>query len=120
MIWDFQQPQQNVSNHPFYSHIVPAETAPPLQLSVGHLKAHRYRLKVFRTGFRANDVYSAYIDMGAPKSLTPEQLAQLSSITRDLPEVDRIVHVRNNGAYHFSIPMHTNDVVLVTIEQLGK
>jgi xylan 1,4-beta-xylosidase len=120
VIWDFQQPQQDVSNHSFYSHIVPAEPAPPLQLSFIHLNAGKYRLKVYRTGFRANDAYSAYIDMGAPKSLTPEQLAQLNSITRDLPEVDRVVQVGNNGVYDFSLSMHSNNVVLVSLERVQK
>lgn len=120
VIWDFQQPQQNVSNHPFYSHIVPSEPAPPLQLRFSHLKADKYRLKVFRTGFRSNDAYSAYLDMGAPKSLTAEQFAQLNSITRDVPEMDRIVRVGNSGAYDFSLPMHSNDVVLVTLEKVDK
>jgi len=93
---------------------------PPLKLSLSHLKANKYRLKVFRTGFRSNDAYSAYIDMGAPKSLTTGQLAQLNSMTRDLPEVDRVVRVGNSGFYNFSLPMHTNDIILVTLGRVGK
>jgi len=44
---------------------------------------------VYRTGFRANDAYSAYIDMGKPTALSAPQLDELKQLTRDLPETDR-------------------------------
>ena len=120
VLWDFQQPEQKVSNRPFYSRIVPATPAPALDLSFTQLKPDSYRLKVSRTGFRNNDAYSAYIDMGAPKALTPVQLDQLRALTRDLPEIDRAVSVGDSGSYAFSLPMSSNDVVLVTLERIKK
>ena len=120
VIWDFQQPQQKVSNRPFYSRLVPATPAPSVEVSVSHLKSGSYQLKVRRTGYRANDAYSAYIDMGAPKDLSPAQLDQLRNLTRDLPETDRVVKVATSGSYEFSLAMHSNDVVLVTLERVGQ
>jgi xylan 1,4-beta-xylosidase len=120
VIWEFEQPQQKVSNRPFFSRIVPATPAPPLDVSVRNLQSGNYRLKVYRTGFRANDAYSAYMDMGAPKDLTPAQLDQLHELTRDLPESDRVVQFGNTGSYTFSLPMRSNDIVLVTLEKIKK
>jgi len=120
VIWDFQQPQQKVSNRPFYSRLVPATPAPSVEVTISHLKPGSYRLKVGRTGYRANDAYSAYIDMGAPKDLSPAQLDQLRNLTRDLPETDRTVTVQKSGSCEFSLAMHSNDVVLVTLERLGQ
>jgi xylan 1,4-beta-xylosidase len=120
VIWDFQQPRQEVSNRPFYRRLVPATAAPSVEVSVSHLKSGSYQLKVHRTGYRANDAYSAYIDMGAPKDLTPAQLDQLRNLTRDLPETDRIVKVAKSGSCQFSLAMHSNDVVLVTLDRVGR
>jgi xylan 1,4-beta-xylosidase len=120
IVGDFQQPLQKVSNRPFYSRIVPDTPAPSLDVSVSNLKSGSYRVKVRRTGFRANDAYSAYIDMGAPKELTPTQLEQLKLLTRDLAEIDRLVQVGNSGSYAFSLPMRSNDVVLITLEKVKK
>ncbi|HTQ57929.1 MAG TPA: alpha/beta hydrolase-fold protein [Bryobacteraceae bacterium] len=117
VIWDFQQPRQKVSNRPFYSRMVPAEPAPPVELRISHLQSGSYKLTVQRTGYRANDAYSAYIDMGAPKELSPAQLEELKNLTRDLPETDRVVDVPSGGAYEFSLPMKSNDVVLVTLRK---
>jgi xylan 1,4-beta-xylosidase len=58
--------------------------------------------------------------MGAPRELTPTQLDRLNLLTRDLPEIDRVVRVRKRGSYAFSLPMRTNDVVLVMVEKAKK
>ena len=115
LVWDFQQPDQKVSNRPFYGRVVPTTASKPAALRLRHLKPGRYYLRVYRTGYRANDAYSAYIDMGAPKTLTPDQVEQLQGLTRDLPETERMVTVGRNGAFDFSVPMRANDVVLVTL-----
>ncbi len=120
IIWDLDQSQQKVSNRSFYGRIVPAVAAAPVELNVSHLASGSYRLRVHRTGFRANDVYSAYIDMAAPKNLTPEQLDKLTKLTRDLPETDRLVRVGEDGSLNVSLPMRSNDVVLVTLERITK
>jgi xylan 1,4-beta-xylosidase len=115
VVWDFQQPVQTVSNKPFYSRLVPNAPAAPVDLSVAGLKPGVYSLEIRRTGFRRNDAYSAYIDMKAPDSLTPAQLAQLQSLTVDTPEV-RKVTVGGNGKAAVKLPMSSNDIVLVTLK----
>jgi xylan 1,4-beta-xylosidase len=116
LVWDDSQPEQKVSNKPFYSRLVQASPSAPLRLQLSHLRAGPYRLTVQRTGFDANDAYSAYIRLGAPKDLTPAQVAQMQKITRDLPELTRHVTVGKDGSYSLPLSMRTNDVVLVTLE----
>ena len=115
VVWDFQQPVQKVSNKPFYSRIVPNAPSVPVELSVAGLKPGAYALEIRRTGFRKNDAYSAYIDMKAPDSLTPAQLTQLQGLTTDTPE-SRKVTVGANGKVLVTLPMSSNDVVLVTLK----
>lgn len=120
VVWNLDQTQQKVSNRSFFSRIVPSVPAQPVEMKIAQLKPGSYRLQVHRTGFRANDAYSAYIEMGAPKELTPAQLEQLNNLTRDLPEADRVVRVAKNGFCQFSLNMRSNDVVLVTLERLNR
>ena len=115
LIWDWQQPEQQVSNRPYYTKLVPAPDAATARLNFNHLAPGKYRLRVKRTGFRANDAYSAYIEMGAPSSLSAGQLEKLRGLTRDVPEIDRKVTVGPSGAYSLDVPMRTNDVVLVLL-----
>ncbi|HEY1217179.1 MAG TPA: hypothetical protein VGE93_26430, partial [Bryobacteraceae bacterium] len=86
VLWDFEQPPQKVSNRSFYTKVVPAHPAQSVQLQVIRLVARaRYRLEIYRTGYHANDAYSAYLEMGSPKDLSATQVAHLMDLTRDLP-----------------------------------
>jgi xylan 1,4-beta-xylosidase len=116
VIWDFEQPDQKVSNRSFYTKPIPNHPSAPVRLRVTHLVPNgAYRVEVHRTGYRANDAYSAYIDMGAPKDLTAAQTSRLNELTRDMPETDRAVRSGSDGTIEFSIPMSSNDIVLVKL-----
>jgi xylan 1,4-beta-xylosidase len=118
LIWDFEQPDQKVSNRSFYTKVIPAHLAEPIQLHVKHLvPGASYHLELHRTGFHANDAYTAYIEMGSPKTLTKADIARLTDLTRDLPEMDQPVESRPDGTVEITIPMNSNDIVLVKLER---
>jgi xylan 1,4-beta-xylosidase len=116
VIWDFEHPDQKVSNRPFYSKVIAAHPGMPVALEVSHLApGTRYRLAVYRTGYHANDAYSAYLELGSPKDLSPAQIEHLKELTRDLPETDHVVESGPNGRVEITIPMNSNDIVLVKL-----
>lgn len=117
VIWDFQLPdQKGRSNGTFFSKLVPNAAAAPVKLTLNGLTAGRYRLKIHRTGYKTNDAHSLYIEMGSPADLSAAQLASLQNATRDLPERDQTVTVGQNGKTVVSLNMHSNDIVLVSLE----
>jgi xylan 1,4-beta-xylosidase len=116
VIWDFEQPDQKVSNRSFYTKLIPSHPAASANLQVTHLAANTsYRLAVYRTGYHANDAYSAYLEMGSPKDLTTEQIAKLNELTRDLPETDKVVQSGKDGTVEITVPINSNDIVLVKL-----
>jgi xylan 1,4-beta-xylosidase len=118
VIWDFEQPAQKVSDRPFYTKVVPAHPAAPIELQVTHLlPGAAYRLDVYRTGYHANDAYTAYLEMGAPKDLSPKEIAHLNEITRDAAERDEILRAESDGTVKVSLTMQSNDIVLVTLRR---
>jgi xylan 1,4-beta-xylosidase len=118
VIWNFEQPDQKVSNRSFYTKLTPNHAAAPVDLQVKHLVANAaYRVEVHRTGYHANDAYSAYIEMGSPKELTTAQIAHLNELTRDLPETSKAVRSGSDGTLELSIPMNSNDIVLVELKR---
>ncbi len=120
LIWNYQYPDQKVSNRPFYKKPHPARPATPVRMQFKHLKPGKYRLRVHRTGYHANDAYSAYIEMGLPKDLTSKQLAKLNKLTRDLPESERVIKIAEDGVYDLNLTMNSNDIVLVTVSLQSK
>jgi xylan 1,4-beta-xylosidase len=116
VIWDFEQPEQKVSNRPFYTKVIPSHTAAPVELKVTHLApGAEYKLEVYRTGFHSNDAYTAYLEIGRPKELTAGQIDQLNGLTRDLPETDVVLHASKDGTVGLTLPMNSNDIVLVKL-----
>jgi xylan 1,4-beta-xylosidase len=119
VIWDFEQPEQKVSNRSFYTKVIPSHSAAPVKMRVTHLAPNvDYQLEVNRTGFHSNDAYAAYLEMGSPRTLTAEQIAQLNERTRDLPETDNVMQSGPTGAVEFTVPMNSNDVVLVRLKSV--
>ena len=116
LLWSWNQPAQTISNRPFFTRILPARQLAPAELRFAGLKPGSSRLTVRRTGFKANDAHTRYLEMGSPVNLTAAQLAELQALTSDRPETERTVRVGRDGRYTFSIPMRSNDVVLATIE----
>lgn len=118
LAYAWRQPDQKVSNRPFYNRPHPTFDVERLKVQVAGLKPGSYRLRVRRVGYRANDAYSAYIDMGAPKTLTVEQRGQLEALTRDKPEIERLIRVKGDTV--IDLPMRANDVVLLELEPVAR
>ena len=119
LLWDWHQPEQALSNRPFYTRLQPSAPQAPAGVRFAGLQPGRYRLRTYRTGYRHNDAYSAYIEMQLPKSLTPAQVAQLQGLTQDKPERDVVVKVNTRGRLALDIPLQTNNLVLVTLEPVA-
>ena len=120
VVWDFEQPQQNVSDRPFFTKVIPAHPAAPVVLTVANLvPGAPYHFEVHRTWYHSNDAYTAYLEMGAPKELTAAQVAHLNELTRDLPQKDQTERSGKDGSVKFTIPMNSNDIVLVTLRPLA-
>lgn len=118
VLWNWAQPEQKVSNRPFFTKVLPAQPAAPAELRFAGLAPGSYRVTVRRTGFQANDAHTRYLQMGSPKSLSTGQLAELRALTQDKPETDMTVRISADGRYTLRIPMRTNDVILAQIEPL--
>lgn len=109
LIWDWEYPAQNVSNRSFYTKVHPTTDSAPVELTFKSLARGRYRMTVQRTGFRSNDAYTAYLEMGAPKELDARQLEQLNAHTVDRPEVDRNVEIGRDGVFRVRVSMATRN-----------
>ncbi|MEK8045228.1 GH39 family glycosyl hydrolase [Ideonella margarita] len=119
LVWDWQTPDQKMSNRPFYGKPVPSVPAAPVQLSLSQLQPGTWRITVRRTGHEANDAYTAWLKMGSPADANAGQIRRLHALTTDRPETTRVVRVGPAGQLDWKLPMRSNDIALVTFERLG-
>ncbi len=118
LIWNYTVPDQQESNRPFFRKLHPSTPLAPVALSVSSLQPGTYRLTLHRTGFKANDAYSQYIEWGMPKDLSPKRIALLRQLSGDVPETEIVVKVGANGRFERIIPIRTNDVLLVKLTRM--
>jgi xylan 1,4-beta-xylosidase len=114
LVWDFVSPKQAQSDRSFYTKLFPSPSARVVSLDLNHMRPGKYQVAIYRTGYDANDAYSAYLRMGSPISLSNDQLRQLQVTTADRPKLRALV-IDSNGTASLSIPMRSNDVVLVEV-----
>ena len=119
VIWDWRNPDQKIGNRSFFGKPQPAHGLAPASIALRGLAPGRYRLALHRTGWQANDAQTAWLQMGAPKDLDAAQLRRLQDLTRDLPELEREMHVGASGRLALQVPLRTHDVVQLRLERLG-
>lgn len=119
LAWHYEAPDQTVSNRPYFRAVQPARALEPLVIEARGLTPGVHRVEVRRVGFRNNDAYTAYLEMGRPETLTADQLAQLQALTRDEPEVFTVT-VGADGRARLELPMKAYDVVLAEFAPAGR
>jgi xylan 1,4-beta-xylosidase len=116
LAWHYAPPDQPVSNRSYFTKVHAVADTAPLELSLQGMQPGAYDARIYRTGFERNDAYTAYLKLGAPAQLTPAQIDELHTLTRDEPALDQLA-VDATGAAKLTIPMREYDVVLVHLQR---
>ncbi|HUK81700.1 MAG TPA: glycoside hydrolase [Verrucomicrobiae bacterium] len=118
LIWDFTNthPGTNVINQVLYKRDLPAQPKGKVTLRLSHLRPGKYTLEAYKVGYRANDAYATYRDLGAPAQLTKAQVAKIKSENSGAPVEVRSVKVGRDGKYAQQFDLRENDVVLITLK----
>jgi xylan 1,4-beta-xylosidase len=87
-----------------------------VRINITGLPAGTYQLNIYHVGYHANDVYGDYLDLGAPQTLTREQVRALGEKNDGAPSAKSTVHVNRGKAFSRDIQMRENDVYSITLE----
>jgi xylan 1,4-beta-xylosidase len=117
LLWNFTytHPGTNVNNQNFYNHDLPSAPKDKVTLQLSHLPKGNYTMEIFKVGYRANDAYTAYLDLGAPNQLSRAQVARLNAAASGAPESRATMKVGKDGAFKQEFVLRDNDAVLVTL-----
>ena len=118
LFWDLSHPipaseQSKVSDQAFFSKpLIPAEK-PPATVKLTNIRPGKYKMTIYRIGYRHNDPYSRFIEMGRPFDLSREDVAKLKELSSGKPE--SVSEIQVNGTFEKSLPMTDNSVYLITL-----
>jgi xylan 1,4-beta-xylosidase len=117
LLWNYtpNTPPQGQIDQTFYKKEFPTQPAAPIDLTLEHLAPGRYTLTLTRIGYQQNDPYTAYLGMGSPTTLSPQQLQELQANSTGAPAATRAVTIKKSSEYHEIVPIQENSVVFLTL-----
>jgi len=121
LLWDFTITQPGTENdQAFYKADHPAKAKGEVALRLAHLPAGRYAVRCTRVGYRSNDPYATYMDLGSPGQLTRPQVALIKRRNGGAPYLTRTVAVAPGSPFQMRLPLRENDVFFVTLTRQEK
>lgn len=119
LVWDFTNTHlgANVNNQVFYLRDLPSQPKNSVTLDLSHLRKGKYTEEIYKVGYRVNDAYDTYRDLGAPAQLTKAQVAEIKSQNSGAPSETRTVKIGRDGKFEQQFDLRENDVVLITLNR---
>ncbi len=108
------------SNNEFFGNVHPPLSEAPAKLVLSKITAGKYKLVVRRTGFKKNDAFTKYIEMGSPKDMSLQQVADLKELASDKPESTETVIIGAKGLFERTFTVRSNDIYMVTLTPVRK
>lgn len=116
LFWDFTNPiPEHVNNQQFFVTDIKPKAKATVRLRIADLKPGRYRISVFRVGYRINDPFADYLDLGRPSQLTRSQVATIKARDDGKPVRQETAIVGKGEVLVREFPMRENDVYLVSM-----
>jgi xylan 1,4-beta-xylosidase len=120
LFWDYTPivPPTGTNDQQFYRNEIPAKDIGHVELSITNLPAGSYSLEVYQTGYRANDVFTSYLDLSSPSQLTPGQVEILRKQSSGDPESVETIQIEAGKPFTREFNLRQNDVYFVKLEPL--
>jgi xylan 1,4-beta-xylosidase len=117
LFWNYTPivPPTGMNDQQFYQHEIPAKTSGSVRLCITNLPAGNYTLETYQTGYRANDVFTGYLDLGSPSQLTPAQVGILRRLSGGSPKTVETIQIEKGQPWVRTFPMRQNDVYFVNV-----
>lgn len=118
LFWDYTYsiPAKTNNQQYFVTDIKPASKG-SARLRIANLSPGKYRLSVYRVGYRINDPFADYFDLGRPSQLTRRQADRIKARNDGKAARTETVQIVKGAPLVRDYPMRDNDVYLVTVDR---
>lgn len=116
LAWNYTNPNQEKPDQAYYIQDLPAKEAESICISVHGMTPGYYEYKLHRVGYRCNDVYADYYDMGRPASLSRETVQALKEKNAGTPVETRIVQIEEG--FEEVLKCRENEICFVELNRL--
>jgi xylan 1,4-beta-xylosidase len=116
LMWDYSPvvPPKGKTDQVFYKQALPATDKGELVLNLANVPNGKYHVAVYQTGYKRNDAFTAYAEMGLPRQLTRTQVEALKKLSSGDPVSEGEVAITTRS-FQKTLPLRTNDCYLVVL-----
>ena len=119
LFWNFTYTLPDSTNdQDYYIRDLPAKSKGKVKINISNVPAGMYELQIYKVGYRVNDPYTTYLDMGRPNQLTKEQVKKIKELNDGSPVYCEKIKVKTGESFIKELGMHENDVFLITMTKL--
>ena len=86
-----------------------------MKVNIANVPAGKYTLEVYKVGYRVNDAYTEYVDMGKPKQLNRQQVDALKKHNDGSLISSETIEIKVNEPFSKELDIRENDVYLLNI-----
>lgn len=117
LLWDFTNthPGDSVNNQKYYIQDLPSKSKGKVKVNISHVPAGKYTLEIYKVGYRVNDAYTEYLDMGKPKQLNKQQVEELKKHNDGSAISTETIEVKPNTAFSKELTIRENDVYFMSL-----
>ncbi|MDO3628833.1 glycoside hydrolase [Mucilaginibacter sp. BT774] len=116
LLWDYTYTlPDSINNQSYYIRDLPAKSKGQVKLAISGIPKGRYRMEVYKIGYKVNDAYMTYVAFNKPNQLTKPQVDLLKKQNDGLPILKEDITISSSGAFSKVLPIRENDVFLIKL-----
>ena len=118
LFWDYTYTlPEETNNQDYYNQDHPAKVKNNVLVDLSGMPDGAYQLEVYKIGYKQNDPYSVYCQMGKPDQLSKKQVAFLNETSKGDPISTILVQI-TDGKFTREYPIRENEVALLSFKKL--
>ena len=119
LVWDYTYTlPDSTNNQQYYIRDLPSKSKGKLKINISNVPAGNYALEVYKVGYRSNDAYTTYLDMGKPHQLSKQQVEQIKNQNDGSPILKEIISVKEGVPFSKELDLRENDVFFLNLVKL--
>lgn len=117
LLWDFTYtlPADSVNNQDYYILDLPAKSKGKVKINISNVPMGLYNVDIYKIGYRMNDAYTTYYDMGRPKQLTKEQVRKIKELNDGSALFSKKIRIEQGMPYVEELKISENDIFFISL-----
>ena len=118
LFWNLNMPDEtHTSDKKIFRKKLPSKSIGTVEIQVKNIQPGSYNRQIYQTGYKVNDPFTRYYEMGLPSQINPEQVKILKEASSGSSVRSSEIHIKD-GVYKESIQMRENDVFLIKLSKM--